>query len=484
MKRLTAFLLILAMCLGLFTACGEDEIPDGPAELWVVTELTDKYGMNDQAERMIERFNELYPEVTVKLDILPTEKEERAVYLQKLRTQIMGGAGPDAYLLPTHNIVPDTTSMYGEGKRVDPLFRNMSQTMYNGLFYDISEFYDEDETLEKEKLNTSVMDGVMVDDARFILPLRYDSGVYLVNSENLETLGLDAAMFEADADDVMRSILETGNSGLAKGFSYFFEEIYFSDFVDNEKGQPTLTADEVAEFMRLYQRIMELAGKENGNCYSSAELYIWHNSFFASEGYGYDTILLSSAASAAAMGKFLGEDLEMYPQLASDGTLHAVVRYYAAVGAGAEYPKLAYEFIKLFLSEEAQFETYLKKSRATQNACPGWPVRTVGSVEPRLELHNELLDNDKSSYRMWPTSKKRAERFLAADITLTDSDVPAVSWQVDKVIFPIIMEYEDSLSSYMSSLCDYDHNNAPTDVDIDALAQQYIANLQLYLDEG
>ena len=135
MKKLTAILLIFSMCLGLFTACGEDEIPDSPAELWVVTELTDKYGMNDQAQRMIERFNERYPEITVKLDILPTEKEERAVYLNKLRTQIMGGGGPDVYLMPTQNSVPDPSSLAGGHMEIEPLFWNMNLIMRNGMFY-------------------------------------------------------------------------------------------------------------------------------------------------------------------------------------------------------------------------------------------------------------------------------------------------------------------------------------------------------------
>lgn len=485
MKRLTAFLLILTVCLGLFTACGKDKIPDGECELWVVTELTQKYGMNDQAERIIAQFQERYPNVTVKLDILPTDDEERAVYLEKIRTQIMGGGGPDVYLMPTHNYVPDPSSLYDLEKQVNPLFWNVSQVMYNGLFYDISEFYDEDESLEKEELNTSVMDGVVVDGARYVLPLRYDFGVYLVDRKNLEKTGLDVSIFETGADNVIRTILETGNSGLAEGFSYAFHEFYFSDFVDNASCSVKLTAEEVSEFLRLYQGIRELAGKEPGTCYSRAEQYIEYNSYFASARYAYDTESLSNVMSAVAAGKYLDKNLEMYPQLASDGTLHAIVRYYAAVGAGADHPRLAYEFIKLFLSDEAQYESYLNDisyARASEPACIGWPVRTVGSVDSRFTTFEILLG--RADYTGRSLAKKRMLQLKKGVETLTDEDVPAVSWQVDKVMFPIIMAYEDSLSCCVNVLNDYEHNNAALDVDIAALAQEYIDNIQLYLDEA
>ncbi len=258
MKKLTAILLIFSMCLGVFSACGEDEIPDGPAELWVVTELTDKYGMNDQAHRMIERFNEQYPEVTVKLDILPTEKEERAVYLQKIRTEIMAGDGPDVYLLPTNPTVPKEDSLFGEYKLVDPLFRDVGLTMYKGIFHDISEFYDEDETLNKEELNQSVMDGVLVDDARYVLPLRYDFPVYVVDRENLEARGGDVRVFESGMLGAMAMAAELQDPTLAYATRLGYPDYCFSQYVDYSTETVLLTVDEVAEYFRLYQELNTL----------------------------------------------------------------------------------------------------------------------------------------------------------------------------------------------------------------------------------
>ena len=59
--------------------------------------------MNLQAEMIAERMEKEYPGLSVRLDILPTDPQEREITLKQLRTKIMSGNGPDVYLLPTGN---------------------------------------------------------------------------------------------------------------------------------------------------------------------------------------------------------------------------------------------------------------------------------------------------------------------------------------------------------------------------------------------
>lgn len=485
MKRLTAFLLILTVCLGLFTACGKDKIPDGECELWVVTELTQKYGMNDQAERIIAQFQERYPNVTVKLDILPTDDEERAVYLEKIRTQIMGGGGPDVYLMPTRSVVPDDRTINETTKKVEPLFRDVGVAMSNGIFYDISEFYDEDETLEKEELNTSVMDGGIVENARYVLPLRYELGVYLVSREKFEAVGADVSVFDKGVDDVMKLALELNDIPFAKKTIPSNFEYFFSEKNDYQSSNVLLTVEEVKEFMELYQAVNVLAGSESDSCYATSNGYIVSDAFFTRDGYVLCQSTLSSLVDCVATAKLLGESFEMYPMRASDGTLNAIVRYYAAVGAGSLHPELSYEFAKMFLNEDAQYEGYLSEKayeEATTSACIGWPVRTIGSTEPRLKNLQFQWENMDISFISKTTYRK--ERFAQTQLDVTDADIPALMWQVDEVRFPTSMEAEDSITHFTGQLNDFFNNNAALDVDIDALAREYIETLQFYLDEG
>lgn len=485
MKRMLTLLLTLVFCVGLLTACAgkEEEIPAENVTLWVVTELTDRYGMNDQANKMIRQFQEKYPNVTVKLDILPTDEEERAVYLNKIRTQIMGGGGPDVYLMPTRNVVPVGNPMDPITKNVEPLFRDVKAVMHNGIFYDISEFYDADDDLDKDALNTSVMDGGTLDGGRFVLPLRYQFGIYAVDPENLEVKGYDAGIFES-VRSVMSAAVENKDADLLAISYPGWQEYYFSDYVDYNTCEVLLTKAEVAEYLKLYQQAIVLGGNEGFIGSATASGYSYYGSSFAKEGFAVGRTNLSDAMGTVLIAKMLNEEVELYPQRDTEGDLNAIVFYYAAVGAGSENPRLAYEFATMFLSEEAQFETYLTNGLYQNNSsfvCDGWPVRTVGSVEARLKVYLYQLQLYYEKYP-WDFGVYSKE-ILDCGITLTDSDVPAVSWQVDEVRFPIIMEESDWLNT--GALYTYDNGRyTATDADIDAIAREYIENLQLYLDEG
>lgn len=486
MKKPAALFLILTLCLCLLSGCGKDEIPTEDTELWVMTELTEKYRMNDQAERVIAQFEEMYPNVTVKLDILPTDAEEREVYLYKLRTQIMAGTGPDVYLMPTYSYVPQNNKSIPGYKKIDLLFQDVEMAMYNGLFCDISEYYDADEALNKEELNTAVMDGGVLDGARYVLPLRYDYGVYLVDRERFERLGGDIDTLAQGVDAVMEMALETEYALMAYGSLPNYPEYCLGDYLDVTSGEVLVTDTEIAAFLRNYRDAYSLTLQNFvwGGFIAAPEGYIGHKEPFATMGLALYGTSFSNLLSPMATAKVVGEELEMYPMLDSDGALNAVINYYAAVGAGCDYPRLAYEFIRLFLSEEMQYETYMTTeaySQADYSAWYGWPVRTAGSVEARYEtlLHRIL----RTEYEE-PAEINRQAEFNDPQVAVTDADIPALNWEIDAVQFPISEEITFDLIDMLNLLIDHNNDYAPTDVDIDALAKECIEKLQLHLNEG
>ena len=483
MKKIIAvfFLFLLALTAGCSRA--EDRIPTEDTELWVVTEKTEQYRMNDQAARMIEAFEEKYPNVTVKLDILPTDPVEREVTLQRLRTQIMSGEGPDAYLLPTQYSIWVGSDMDGYSQDLEPIFRDVNIAMYNGLFYDISRFYDADEDLRKEELNTSVMDGGVLDGARYVLPLRYNMGVYAVAPENLQSWGLDASLFQENAAVVNRKILELGDYDMA---FYCVANNEFGAYLDYDTGSVRITEEEIATYLRQLQHVLCMEVEEYETYTASISCYIDALGFFASHGYPIWTSTLSGLPEILTVAGINKAELELYPRLDMNGELSATVEYYAAVSAGCKYPRLAYEFLKMFFSEEAQHETYMATDdykRADANAWYGWPVRTAGSVEPRLNnilfrIQNTVYENKE---------RLRQEKVLKQKGTLTDADIPAINWQADTVVFPVYGE--GSLSHYINDdqltvLDRYTGYTALENVDFDALARAAIEGLQAHLAEG
>ena len=65
---------------------------------------------------------------------------------------------------------------------------------------------------------------------------------------------------------------------------------------------------------------------------------------------------------------------------------------------------------------------------------------------------------------------------------LADVDIPALSWDIDEVRFPVTISGTDSLEYALSQLNEPD--GTPTDADIDALAQQVYQGLWWHLAEG
>lgn len=106
------------------------------------------------------------------LEILPTEEARRETELTRLRTEIMAGEGPDAFVLSTY--------MPGVLDPLETLFPNVEKSMASHLFLALEDMVQESELIHLEHCNQAVMDAGVNEDGRFVLPLLYHfSGVVL-----------------------------------------------------------------------------------------------------------------------------------------------------------------------------------------------------------------------------------------------------------------------------------------------------------------
>jgi ABC-type glycerol-3-phosphate transport system substrate-binding protein len=77
------------------------------------------------------------PQIKVNVEVLPEEKEARSVKLQKLRTEIMSGNGPDIYLLNGFETYED--------EALEPLFTDIEKTMESGIFAGLNKNMEKDD---------------------------------------------------------------------------------------------------------------------------------------------------------------------------------------------------------------------------------------------------------------------------------------------------------------------------------------------------
>lgn len=452
--------------------------------LWVVTEKSSKNGMNSLTENIIEQFEKSRDDLSIRLDVIPDSGEERDVYLEQLRTQIMAGEGPDVFLLPTYTEQSNSA-----------LFSDVTQAMYNGLFSDISQYYNTDEALNTAGLNTVVMDAGCIGEKRYVLPLRYDFTVLYATEESLSSYSLNMDSIEKNIVDLSKAVLEEGSDTTARcvwGRGMFGFDL-LSDPLDYASGEVLLSEEELVEYMTLIQELKERALLDNISCETPILYYIRYGGCL-NESIPFVISYLSSALDFTAIACAEQTELMMYPIRSIDGDLVADVTYYAAVGSGSDQPELAYSFIREFLMEEHQWTQ--TRSETTAMIESGWPVRSVGSTEYLWDGYKEaILSETKRDANQLPRRKN------FEDMQITDDDITIVTEQITRVRFPLAEEFElmgTAICSLYSGGVSYDvyfqmpdgsthismEWNAVTEVDICEIAKNLIQELKWHLAEG
>lgn len=529
-RRLLLGALVFSLCL-LF-GCGAQDPGQPQTELWVVTEQTLSDGMNNQAKQISKAFEKEHPGVTVRLEVLPVNSDERELYLYQLRTDILAGNGPDIYLLPTGNTIYRNGF---QGKQmeyeIEPLFADVQMAMINGLFSDIGPYYDADEALHTEALNTAVMDAGVVDGRRYVLPIRYNMPVLLANPEAI-SVGEDVCL-----EELAELALETGDEMLAAALQLPDDLSAFGRVFDYDAGQVLLTQAELARYFTLYQQLQAVTpatiramGEETyetiyrdypensrrtqeewletypykDNYYCEVPYFTSLRTYWRTAGFPVYTGDLVDLLHTVAVDRYLEVQSVCQPLRTARGTVTAQVTYFGAVGAGCEDPALAYEFLRAFLTEDAQWDLLRPREdysryRFGWELPPepqnrgfvenSWPVRAQGAVSYLWDtLQYQMLGagflRGGTGMRGPFDIKKTTQQvyFFCHQIFLETEDMPLLQADIDAVCFPVHMREEESMAWALAQLNEAD--GTPTDVDIEALASQFHQMLWWHLAEG
>ncbi len=535
-KKAFVFSVILLFSCLLLCGCGRSAEPEGET-LWVVTEASNSDGMNLQAEIIAQRMEEKYDNLTIHLDILPSDAKEREILLKQLRTQIMAGNGPDIYLLPTGNVLTQDFALYPAGRDImqipiEPLFSDVVQIMRDGYFLDIQSYYENDQALDTGALKKEIMDAGILDGSRYVLPLRFNVPVVFTNPELWQSFCLSRELLDSNAIDLAKALLSQENgAAVSAGIQLPADLSLLSRPADHAKEAVLVTSREIAEYMRLYQQwrsvapsseeaLVEAAREEEKQLptrlegldfwgpiidseissianFNDVQKFSCYDMFWSSVGLPLYTASLSNVLETVGIVKTLGlmkgqePELPMFPLRTSDGTWVASISYFGAVGCSCKNPTLAYEFLREFLTEEFQWESYRPRSNHSavirqtikdpQNRGfveYSWPVRTAGAVPHMWEIIQYQTKGRSNSFR----DKADYVARLLQTVDVTDKDLPVLSWPIDEVRFPITLKEEESIEYALSLLNEED--GTPTDADIDALAQQVYQNLRYHLAEG
>ena len=307
MKLLIIFL-VLAYLLPCLVGCA-------PKEVTLRVLLEDDYEfhykewlkpLNEQIKIVARQFDRAHENVKVVIEQLPKDKEAREIMLERLRTEIMAGKGPDVFILPAARTNMDINAPTALGgvprgsENYEMLFPDVELSMHNGLFADISAYYDADTELGKESFVNAVMDAGVLSDARYVLPLRYNIPLIYVNVDRVTEAGVSMDIFDQDIVSMMDDITASGLDWLAAGAHlnqiWHYALNFFPEAVNYADQEVVITKDELTTFMRSYISMRQLQGtKRSGDGTSSFDSYaseLYHKDSVAGgdDRYGYGLI--------------------------------------------------------------------------------------------------------------------------------------------------------------------------------------------------
>lgn len=394
-------------------------------------------------ENVVAYYQKEHPDVTVKVEVLPDTEEARNAKLQELRTEIMAGEGPDVFLLPAGSL---TGAEYWD---MPPLFQDVEEAMGNGLFADLSPWYDEDADLKTEELQQSVMNAGVLDGKRFVLPLGFDLSLFLANESKLQKLGFDLSenAFH-DLFALYDTVLQTGDPSLAHGLGLLANPVtnHFSHLFDRETENINLEREELVQYLELRQKLREQKGDFQPDFnFSNVSMYCTSDAEADEEEAGifaFDpqcNITLSAGRLSMMIDGFgiaKNENIGMAVEQArtTSGETLANVTYWGAVAASCEAQEQAYELLRLFLTPEVQFQTGFGPSFSTRlqyHRQIGWPVRVQGSVMAQWRAARGTGSGEKTKELV--------------KVELADDDLPFLFEPFDEVRFASPLDPEINL---------------------------------------
>ena len=260
--------------------------------------------------------------------VLPNNTEDRETELTRLRTEIMAGEGPDAFIL--NATIPGYVTDLSTMEPREALFPNVEKSMYSHLFLDLEDMAQSSEIIDLESCNQTVMDVGVTEDGRFLLPLTYSLSALILDPSILS----DPAYVFTTLDELLQSDEEALKGIMAWGTFRLFPDCL------------GLLADYTDQNLLVTQDALQQA-IEQADALSA----------FQDEAYSQSPALYQGGGrfiSANHLMSLAREETEyaVLPIPNPQGGVTVAVTFYAAINANAAHPQEAFDFIELLYSEE------------------------------------------------------------------------------------------------------------------------------------
>lgn len=337
----------------------------------------------------------------VSFEYLPREGTERETALDRVRTEIMSGGGPDMFIIACNGGIDYMAA------DVEALFRVPEKAMEAGLFLPLDDYIQNAQFMEWNKLNETVMAAGRTEQGQMLLPMTYTFPLTMFRESDV-TLTTTA---ETTWQDMLND--KTNVLTAAADWIPTMEE---QENFENQCGGPLLPyilgdlADYSSEKLlftedELLQRITDVieldVRNKNGEFENVPPYYHW----FACGG-----LTGSDFADPHVKVRDQGP-ITMVPLYSDDGGMTAAVTSYVAINRSTKHADEAFFLADLLLRKETQLSSALYSEWLVYNDSVGIPVYADAMQDTSPVTWHGMTD--------WHMSAENYENFSAARSQIT-----------------------------------------------------------------
>ena len=330
--------ILMVMVLLIFTVSGCGEASEGKISLKRNKTLTVCFDPTSEiAVDYLYDFTYTFKQVTgienIEFEILPSTDVERETMIQRIRTEIMSGAGPDVFLVQC-------------GSADYALFPYPEKVMENGMFLPLDDYMEnKTEYTDWDKQQPVVLAAGRNEEGQQIIPLSYTAPVQYHAMSKLDMekpdhpLTFDEALADPEWSAVYTDFYDCRSifyDSLSREYVSAYNTPYLKYFLgkwaDFESEELLFTEEEL---LTTVQKILSL--------YEEKPL----------EDPGYEETNLMTSI------KQLAEPSTMVPLYSIDGGITVQVGTFAAINRNTRMPDEAYCFLDYFMRQKMQADSYV-----------------------------------------------------------------------------------------------------------------------------
>lgn len=354
MKKVVSFILIVVFVLSLISGCGisddsvkyyGDEVSNETLRICIDCTAFDSSPtafpehLEKLLENLVEELKSSCGIEKVVFEILPDAGTERDTVLQRLRTEIMAGGGPDVFFMETNLDTLASEVSAGLSNR-QSLFIFPEKNMESGVFLPLDDYMtNSTQFTDWSKQTKAVMEAGRSDEGQVIIPLTYTMPIWVYPKnevdpsvsemsmweilENRETAGLGAVLYSSKT--------KTDNSD--HQFIRLNLPFMLGRLADYETEKLLFTEDELYSITKTSICLQDDIEEQQLT--------------YLESGAEYDLICQINL-------QYFDTEMTLVPLYSKNGGVTASIRSYAAINRNTKLPKEAFSVIDYIMQEDMQ----------------------------------------------------------------------------------------------------------------------------------